>query len=46
MKIGILKEGKTPPDERVPLSPSQCKEIIEHFPPISLVVQSSNVRRF
>ncbi|PKP44815.1 MAG: alanine dehydrogenase [Bacteroidetes bacterium HGW-Bacteroidetes-12] len=46
MKIGILKEGKTPPDERVPLSPSQCKEIIEHFPAISLVVQSSNVRRF
>lgn len=46
MKIGILKEGKIPPDERVPLSPSQCKEIKEHFPAINLVVQSSNIRRF
>ena len=27
IKIGILKEGKTPPDKRVPLTPIQCKEI-------------------
>ena len=46
MKIGIIKEGKTPPDERVPLSPQQCKEIIEKFPNIELVVQKSKVRRF
>jgi alanine dehydrogenase len=46
MKIGVIKEGKTPPDERVPLSPIQCKEIVEKFPSIQLVVQKSSVRRF
>ena len=46
MKIGIIKEGKTPPDERVPLSPEQCKEIINRFPSVELVVQNSDVRRF
>jgi len=46
MKIGIIKEGKTPPDERVALSPEQCKEITEKYPNLNLVVQNSNVRRF
>ncbi|MDF1671937.1 MAG: NAD(P)-dependent oxidoreductase [Vicingaceae bacterium] len=46
MKIGVIKEGKNPPDERVPLSPKQCKEINDNFPSIKLVVQKSNVRRF
>ena len=46
MKIGVIKEGKIPPDERVPLSPSQCKEIAENFPSIELVVQNSDVRRY
>jgi len=46
MKIALIKEGKTPPDERVPLSPSQCKEVLEKFPSVSLVVQNSDVRRF
>ena len=45
MKIGVLKEGKTPPDERVPLSPAQCKEIVTNYPSVDLVVQKSNVRR-
>jgi len=46
MKIGVILEGKTPPDERVPLSPAQCKEIIDNYPNITLVVQKSNIRRF
>lgn len=46
MKIGVILEGKTPPDERVPLSPEQCKEITEKYPNINLVVQKSNIRRF
>ncbi len=46
MKIGVIKEGKTPPDERVPLSPQQCAEINEKYPDLELVVQKSNVRRF
>lgn len=45
MKIGIIKEGKTPPDYRVPLSPSHCKEIIDNFP-VELVVQRSQSRCF
>ena len=45
MKFGIIREGKTPPDERVPLAPEQCVEVIEKFP-VKLQVQSSKVRRF
>jgi alanine dehydrogenase len=45
MKFGIIKEGKTPPDERVPLAPEQCVEVQEKFP-VKIQVQSSNVRRF
>jgi len=25
-KIGIIREGKQPPDRRVPLTPKQCHE--------------------
>jgi len=46
MKIGIIKEGKTPPDKRVPLSPNQCQEIKQKYPQIDLVVQKSNIRKF
>ncbi len=30
MKIGIIREGKTPPDSRVPLTPKQCKQVQAH----------------
>ena len=46
MKIGIIKEGKTPPDKRVPLSPTKCQEIKQKYPQINLVVQKSNIRKF
>ena len=46
MKIGIIKEGKTPPDKRVPLSPKQCSWIIENYPAIKLFVQKSSIRKF
>jgi len=46
MKIGIIKEGKIPSDERVPMSPEQCAEVKATFPNVELVVQKSNVRRF
>ncbi len=38
MKIGILREGKVPPDSRVPIAPAQCK-IIKDRAPIEVVVQ-------
>lgn len=46
MKIGILREGKTPPDKRVPFAPSQCKQIFERYPQVKIVVQPSPVRCF
>ena len=46
IKIGIIKEGKVPSDERVPLSPAQCKEIQEKHPEVHLVVQKSPIRRY
>ena len=46
MKIGLIKEGKTPPDKRVPLSPKQCKWIKENYPHLELVVQKSPIRKY
>lgn len=44
MKIGIIREGKTPPDSRVPLNPMQCKALREKG--IDLIVQPSPNRCF
>lgn len=38
MKIGIIREGKVPPDSRVPLTPAQCRDILEKYP-LQLVVK-------
>ncbi|MEQ8624056.1 MAG: NAD(P)-dependent oxidoreductase [Vicingaceae bacterium] len=46
MKIGIIREGKTPPDKRVPFSPDQCKKIVARYPQVELLVQKSAVRAF
>ena len=46
MKIGLIKEGKTPPDKRVPLSPKQCNWIKEKYPNLELVVQKSPIRKY
>jgi len=46
MKIGIIKEGKTPPDSRVVFAPEHCEKLAKEFPQISLQVASSNVRSF
>ena len=46
LKLGIIREGKVPPDKRVPLSPAQCKEAISTFSNVDLVVQKSPIRKF
>ena len=46
MKVGILREGKTPPDKRVPLTPQQCVEVQKKFPHVSIHVQPSPIRSF
>ena len=45
-KIGIIREGKAPADRRVPLTPGQCREVIQRYPSIDLSVQRSSVRAF
>ena len=44
MKIGIIREGKNPPDSRVPLIPQQCAALLKKG--LNLVVQSSPIRCF
>jgi len=46
MKIGIIKEYKTPPDKRVVFSPSMCLETKKKFPEIEFFVESSDIRCF
>lgn len=46
MKIGILRESKTPLDTRVPLTPKQCRFIQEEYPDIQFCIQSSPTRCF
>ena len=45
LRLGILREGKTPPDQRVPLTPDQCVLLQQRFPELDIVVQPSPVRR-
>jgi len=46
MKIGILRENKTPIDKRVPLTPEQCVEVQHKFPDVAITVQPSTIRCF
>jgi saccharopine dehydrogenase (NAD+, L-lysine-forming) len=46
MKLGIISEGKVPPDKRVPFTPLQVEEIQQRFSTIEVVVQESQVRCF
>lgn len=45
IKIAVIREGKIPIDERVPLTPAQVVYITNNFREIDMVVQSSAVRR-
>ena len=44
--LGIIREGKVPPDRRVPLTPSKCKELMETYEDLEIIVQPSDVRGF
>ncbi len=46
MKIGLLKETKTPVDNRVALTPSQVAKLNQEYPDSEIVVQSSEIRAF
>ena len=45
VKIGIIREGKVPPDARSPLTPEQCAEAQVELP-VRIVVESSPIRCF
>lgn len=46
IKIGLISEGKTPPDKRVAFTPLQAEEIEQRFPHVKLVCQESSTRCF
>jgi saccharopine dehydrogenase (NAD+, L-lysine-forming) len=46
IKLGVIREGKVPPDKRVPLTPQQCQLVKTKFPLVDVVVQTSPVRAF
>ncbi|WP_019948287.1 NAD(P)-dependent oxidoreductase [Hymenobacter aerophilus] len=46
LTIGLLREGKTPPDKRVPLTPKKCIEAQDQFPGLKIVAQQSEIRAF
>ena len=46
MKIALVKETKTPEDNRVALSPKQVTELNKRFPLHSIAVQLSDIRAF
>jgi saccharopine dehydrogenase (NAD+, L-lysine-forming) len=46
MKIGIIREGKVPPDLRAPLVPYQCKELMSIYPGLQIFLQPADFRCF
>ncbi len=46
IRIGLLKEGKIPPDNRVALTPAQCRWLLKNKKEIQVFAQSSPHRCF
>ncbi|MGK7950046.1 MAG: NAD(P)-dependent oxidoreductase [Xenococcaceae cyanobacterium] len=46
MKVGIVREGKIKSDSRVPLTPKQCKYLLEGYRDLQIFVQPSQERCF
>jgi alanine dehydrogenase len=44
--IGLIREGKIPADNRVALTPAQCKWLMKHYPGLKIVAQKSPHRCF
>ena len=45
MKLALIREGKVPPDSRVPLTPEQCAYVLANHP-VEIVVEPSPIRCF
>lgn len=46
IKVGILRETKTPPDRRVAIPPQQAVELLKKFPNVEIFVQPSDIRAY
>jgi len=46
MRIAILRETKNPPDRRVPFTPLQCRELMNHYPGLVITIQPDKNRCF
>ncbi|QYJ67570.1 NAD(P)-dependent oxidoreductase [Flavobacterium litorale] len=46
MKLGIIKERKTPPDRRVVFTPEKLAAIAENYPDITVKAEASDIRIF
>jgi hypothetical protein len=46
LTIGIIREGKVPPDKRVPLTPQQCRTLMDMHTELEIVVQPSPIRAY
>lgn len=44
--IGLIREGKIPADNRVALTPTQCKWLMKHYQQLKIVAQHSTNRCF
>ncbi|MEJ7659765.1 MAG: hypothetical protein WKG07_09130 [Hymenobacter sp.] len=44
--IGLLREGRTPPDRRVALTPKKCVELQDAYPGLRVRAQPSPHRAF
>lgn len=46
LRIGVIREGKVPPDKRVPLTPKQCKRLMQLYDDLEIIVQPSPIRAY
>ncbi len=46
LRIGLIEEAKNPPDNRVALTPAQCKWVHKHLPDLKIALQPSSLRCF
>lgn len=46
LRIGLIREGKVPPDKRVAFTPSQGEEVKQRFSDVEIVCQHSDIRAF
>jgi alanine dehydrogenase len=46
LKIAVIKERKNPPDRRVVFSPEKCVEVVQKYPNVEFLIESSDIRVF